>query len=166
MTVAMHSLLHKRDFYAGLLMVLFGLVAAVKGPTYGMGTLVHMGPGFMPTALGVILIILGLVASVMAAIGTMAHIPGAHGEESILPEHPEWLAWGLILAGPLAFIVFGQLGGMIPATFSCVFISALGERTATWKSAFVLASVVTVFGVLLFHNILNISMPVLQWGFS
>src|SRR5690349_3879553 len=41
----MHSLLHKRDFYAGGLMVLFGLVAALKGPDYRMGTLMHMGPG-------------------------------------------------------------------------------------------------------------------------
>jgi len=160
----MHSLLHKRDFYAGLLMVLFGLVAAVEGPTYGMGSLVRMGPGFMPTALGVALIILGLVTSATAAIGTVAHIPGQHEDESILPEHPEWIAWGLILAGPLAFIVFGKLGGMIPGTFACVFISALGERTATWKSAFVLAILVTFFGVLLFHNILNVPMPILEWG--
>jgi hypothetical protein len=51
----MHALRHKRDFYAGGLTVLFGLVMALKGPSYRLGTLMHMGPGFMPTVLGIIL---------------------------------------------------------------------------------------------------------------
>ncbi len=140
-------------------MVLLGLVAVLKGPDYRMGTLMHMGPGFLPTALGVILVILGIVISGTAAVTA----PSGEEEESLLPEHPEWLAWLLILAGPLAFIVFGRMGGMIPAIFTCVFVSALGDRKATWKSSFVLASVVTVFGVLLFHYILKIPMPVLKF---
>jgi hypothetical protein len=76
------TLLRKRDFYAGGLMVLFGLFAAVNGPNYRLGTLMHMGPGFLPTALGVILIILGLVI----AVGAVATPPG-EGED-ILPDQP------------------------------------------------------------------------------
>ena len=152
-----HSLLRKRDFYAGGLMVLFGLFAAGNGPKYTLGSLMHMGPGFMPTALGVILIILGLVVA-----GTAATTPEGE-DEGILPEHPQWLGWACILAGPLAFIVFGKAGGMIPGTFACVFVSALGDRDATWRSAFILAAVVTTFGVLLFHSVLGIPMPILRW---
>ena len=154
-----HSLLHKRDFYAGGLMVLLGLVAALKGPDYRMGTLMHMGPGFLPTSLGVIMICLGVVIS-----GTAAVTPYQGEEhERLLPPHPEWLAWGLILAGPLAFIVFGKLFGMIPGTWMCIFVSSLGDRKATWKGCFILATVVTFFGVLLFHNLLKIPMPILHW---
>jgi hypothetical protein len=137
-------------------MVLFGLFAAVNGPRYNLGTLMHMGPGFMPTALGVILICLGLVTA-----GTA--VAAAEGEEGILPEHPQWLGWGCILAGPLAFILFGKIGGMIPGTFACVFVSALGDRDATWRGALILATVVTTFGVLLFHWVLGIPMPILRW---
>ncbi len=54
------NLVRKRDFYAGGLVILFGLVMALKGPGYHLGTLMHMGPGFLPTALGVILIFLGI----------------------------------------------------------------------------------------------------------
>ena len=154
-----HSLLHKRDFYAGGFMVLFGLVAVINGPSYRMGTLMHMGPGFMPTALGVLLICLGVVISGTAAVTPM----GSEEDERILPAQPEWLAWALILAGPLAFIVFGKFGGMIPGTFACIFISALGDRSATWKSAIGVATVVTFFGVLLFHNLLKIPMPIWNW---
>jgi hypothetical protein len=151
-----HWILRKRDFYAGGLMVLFGLFAALNGPKYSLGTLMHMGPGFMPTTLGVILVILGVIIA-----GTAAK-PDA--EEGILPEHPEWLGWACILAGPLAFIVFGKVGGMIPGVFACVFVSALGDRDMTWKTAAILAAVVTFFGVLLFHSLLGIPMPILRWN--
>jgi hypothetical protein len=59
--------------------------------------------------------------------------------------------------------VFGKAGGMIPGTFACVFVSALGDRDATWRSALILAAVVTTFGVLLFHSVLGIPMPILHW---
>jgi hypothetical protein len=151
-------LARKRDFYAGGLMILFGLVMAVKGPTYQLGSLMHMGPGFLPTALGVILVGLGI-----AIAGSTLTL--ADGEdEDILPENREWFAWGCILASPLAFILFGTLGGMIPGTFACVFVAALGDRKATWKSMLVLSSVVTLFGVLLFSYVLQVPMPVLRWG--
>ena len=150
-------LVRKRDFYAGGLMILFGLVMALKGPSYRLGTLMHMGPGFMPTALGIILICLGVIIA-----GSAAGLPEGEGE-GILPEHPEWWGWACILAGPLCFILFGSYGGMIPAVFSCVFVSALGDRTATLKSAAILAAVVTVFGVGLFSYILQIPMPILEW---
>lgn len=151
------GLMRKRDFYAGGLMIVFGLIVALKGPSYRLGTLMHMGPGFMPTALGVILVVLGLMI-----VGSAAVTPES-GDERILPEHREWWGWGCILAGPLAFMFFGAYGGMIPGTFACVFVSALGDRTATYKSSFVLAAGVTTFGVSLFHYILQLPMPVLAW---
>ena len=153
----MQMLRHKRDFYAGGLMVLIGLVMALKGPGYRLGTLMHMGPGFMPTALGVILVLLGLVIAA-AAIATPDGV-----DERILPEHPEWLGWGCILAGPLLFIICGSYGGLVPATFACVFVSALGDRTSTWIGALGLATVVTAFGVTLFSYVLKVPMPILEW---
>jgi hypothetical protein len=62
----MQALRHKRDFYAGGLMMLFGLFMAVNGPSYRLGTLMHMGPGFMPTVLGVILTFLGVLIAATA----------------------------------------------------------------------------------------------------
>jgi hypothetical protein len=151
------NLVRKRDFYAGGLVILFGLVMALKGPSYRLGTLMHMGPGFLPTALGVILIFLGVLIA-GAAVAT------PEGEdERIMPEHPEWLGWACILAGPLCFILFGSYFGLIPGIFACVFVSALGDRTATLKSSVVLAAVVTVFGVGLFSYLLQVPMPLLTW---
>ena len=138
-------------------MMLFGALTASLGPTYHIGTLMHMGPGFMPTVLGTILIMLGVVIAGSAAAAA------PDGDEHVLPAHPQWFAWGCILAGPLLFIILGSLFGMAAGTFACVFVSALGDRTATRTGALVLAAVVTLFGVALFHYVLHISMPVFAW---
>jgi putative Ca2+/H+ antiporter (TMEM165/GDT1 family) len=141
-------------------MILLGLGIALKGASYRAGTLMHMGPGFMPTALGIILVLVGI------AIGVAALSPseGGEQEESILPESPQWWAWSCILLSPVLFIVFGRYFGMAPGTFACVFIAALGDRTATWLSTFVLSTVVTIFGVGLFSYFLQVPMPIFTWG--
>jgi putative Ca2+/H+ antiporter (TMEM165/GDT1 family) len=140
-------------------MILLGLGIALKGSSYRAGTLMHMGPGFMPTALGILLVLLGI------AIGATALAP-AEGEhdESILPENPQWWAWFCILMSPVAFIFFGHYLGMAPATFACVFVAALGDRNSTWLSMVVLSTVVTIFGVSLFSYFLQVPMPIFTWG--
>jgi putative Ca2+/H+ antiporter (TMEM165/GDT1 family) len=141
-------------------MILLGLGIALKGSSYRAGTLMHMGPGFMPTALGILLVLLGI------AIGAAALAPseGDEHDESILPENPQWWAWFCILMSPVAFIVFGHYFGMAPATFACVFIAALGDRNSTWLSMVVLSTVVTIFGVSLFSYFLQVPMPIFTWG--
>lgn len=56
-----HFLRFKRDYYAGALMVLLGLIAANDGTHYPIGTLRQMGPGYFPIALGMLLIVLGML---------------------------------------------------------------------------------------------------------
>ncbi|MDR3485494.1 MAG: hypothetical protein P4M05_11375 [Bradyrhizobium sp.] len=51
----------KRDYYAGGLMLLLGVGAAVTGSGYKVGSLAKMGPGFMPVMLGVVLAFLGIL---------------------------------------------------------------------------------------------------------
>jgi len=62
-----------------------------------------------------------------------------------------------------AFIVLGQYAGLVPAAFFSVFISALGDRTANLKGTILLAIGTTVFGVVLFHYLLSISIPLFWW---
>jgi hypothetical protein len=151
----LRALLQKRDFYAGALLIVLGCGAVLAARENPYGTLMHMGPGFFPTALGIILASIGVLIAGMS-LGTL------HEPDRILPEHPEWWAWLCILAGPVAFMIFGEYGGMAPATFACVFISARGDRTATWKSSFFLALGVTFFGCLLFSYVLKIPFPLFR----
>lgn len=146
----------KRDYYAGGLMMLIGLGAAVEGSHYNFGSLVRMGPGFFPVALGVVLIVLGLLIAATA----LASKEG--GDERFLPDNPQWKGWACILGGPVLFIVLGIYGGMIPAVFACVFVCALGDNQATLKSSLILSAGVTVFGVVLFYYLLKVPFPLIR----
>lgn len=161
-TSHLRELVSKRDFYAGGLMMLLGLGIALKGSSYRAGTLMHMGPGFLPTALGVILVLLG-IAIAAAGLSSSASTDGHGEDQSILPEHPQWWAWFCILMSPICFIFFGRYFGMIPATFSSVFIAAVGDKNSTWLSSIILAIVITIFGVALFSYFLQVPMPILTW---
>jgi hypothetical protein len=152
------DIVRKRDFYAGGLMILLGLGITLKGATYRGGTLMHMGPGFLPTALGVILVLIGIAIAAVALTPTENE-----ADQRILPENPQWWAWLCILLSPVLFIFFGRYFGMIPGTFMCVFIAALGDKGATLKSSIILAAIVTVFGVTLFSYFLQVPMPILTW---
>ena len=125
-TSPLRELISKRDFYAGGLMMLLGLAIAFKGSSYRAGTLMHMGPGFLPTALGVLLVLLGIA---IAVAGLSSSTDGHEEDQSILPEHPQWWAWFCILMSPVCFIFFGRYFGMIPATFSSVFIAAISSSS-------------------------------------
>jgi Tripartite tricarboxylate transporter TctB family len=146
-----------RDVYAGALMMLIGLGACFEGLTYKRGTLTHMGPGFFPVALGVILVVLGM----LIAGSAVARRP-TDGEATLFKK-PQWRGWFCIIAGPVLFIILGRYGGMVPAAFACVFVSALGDRTATLKGSLILAAVVTVFAAVLFYYLLRIPFPLFRW---
>ncbi len=151
--------LHKRDFYAGGVTTLLGAAVTLNSLSYDIGSMTHMGPGMFPLMLGVVLTFIGILI-----FGTALATPLGE-DEHVLPRQREWRGWFCILAGPILFIVFGTYFGMAPATFACVFVSALGDRTSTVQSSAILAICVTVFGVLLFSFVLQLPFPVFRRPF-
>lgn len=146
----------RRDYYAGMLMVLAGLGAIYNGIRYSIGTLNQMGPGFFPVAIGVALVATGVGIAVLAA-----YAPQQQGEKKLAPEYK---AWCFILGSIVAFIVLGRHGGLVPATFAVVFISALGDRENTVWRALSLAAGMTVLCVIVFWWALSLQFPLFQWG--
>jgi hypothetical protein len=146
---------NKRDLFGGCVIALFGVVGVFEGYRLGAGTLSKMGPGYVPMALGFILVGLGILMAANQAD------PGLRSE--VIFEQPEWRGWLCIIAGVASFIVLGQYAGLVPAAFFSVFISALGDRTATLKGAIILSACTTLFGVVLFHYLLSISIPLFWW---
>lgn len=153
---------YRRDYYAGALMVLIGVGAVVQGYQYNIGTLTRMGPGFFPVALGVILACLGVLIAGTAKQPQVR--PTLHEGGPLESGGPEWRGWFCILASIVAFIVLGQYGGLLPATFAIVFISAMGDRNNTWLSALVLASVISLSCLVIFWWALQVQFPLFTWG--
>jgi len=155
----LETLVKKRDFYAGGIMILLGAAVTLNSMSYNTGTLMHMGPGMFPFILGVTLTLVGVMIFGTAVVTPLSD------DESILPENKEWLGWGCILAGPIFFIVLGHWFGMAAATFSCVFVSAMGDNEANWKSSAILAACITVPGCFLFTYVLQLPFPLFRWAF-
>jgi Tripartite tricarboxylate transporter TctB family len=149
----------KRDYYSGALMALIGLGAVAQGVHYHVGTLTKMGPGFFPVALGVILLVLGVAIAASARRRDAA----ATTSEAQKPR-AEWRGWICIVSSIVAFIVFGTFGGLLPATFAVVFISALGDRENNLKRAFALAAAMSVISVVVFWWALKLQFPLFTWG--
>src|SRR5258708_29345295 len=84
-------LTQKKDYYAGGLMTLIGIGSVLEARHYNTGTLFHMGPGFFPIILGVIMTCLGMLIAGVAAMAT-----AVDDDQLIIPK-PEWPARARLL---------------------------------------------------------------------
>ena len=73
-------------------------------------------------------------------------------------------SWLCICTGIVAFIVIGEYGGLLPATFAIVFISALGDRQNSLLTAVLLALFMTLICFVVFWWLLQVQFPLFRWG--
>ena len=155
----------KKDHYGGALLVVVGLAAVYAGIGYRVGKLARMGPGFFPVALGALLALTGLLIAVSARRDKpsdgASEEAASHGHPGGMPD----LRGGLcIILGILAFLLFGEYGGLLPATFAIVFISALGDRDNTLIQALLLSLAMCFIAVVVFWWALKLQLPLFHWG--
>lgn len=153
----------RKNYYGGALMVLTGVSAAYAGSTYNIGTLARMGPGFFPCALGVLLAITGLLIALSGRsgdVGAGPELPVAGHSHGL----PDLRGFVCIVAGVVAFELFGEYLGLLPATFAIVFISALGDRDNTVGKSALLALAMVGVAVTVFHWGLQLQLPLFRWG--
>lgn len=157
----------RRELLAGAICMALGVGAVLEASSYSIGTLKQLGPGFYPAVLGGVLALVGALI-----VGGALTMTDATEETDRLLDGgsdargPDWRGWGCIIAGVALFIIFAGTTGLASAIFACVFVSALGDRTATLKGSLILALVMTVCGTVVFGYLLSISMPIWQWPFS
>ena len=153
-----------KDHAGGALLVVTGVAVVVAGVGYGTGTLRQMGSGFYPVVLGVLLALIGVVLLATATRAPDAHLAAAPAETAHLSGPVvQWRGWLCILGGALSFVVLGQHGGLVPASFVSVFVAALGDRRNTWRAAAGLAALMTALGVAVFHFGLHLLLPLFAW---
>jgi hypothetical protein len=149
----------RRDLIAGALMIVLGLCAVATARSYRLGELRNMGPGFFPTILGVLLILLGAAIIFVAWRARTKAQPAAAQRGK-----PEWRGWIAIISSVLAFIALGRFGGLLPASFAISFLSALGDRDNRWREAFLLALAVSAVSALIFWWALRLQFPLFGWN--
>ena len=145
----------RRDLYAGALISLIGAGSAAQGVSLNVGSLTHMGPGFLPTVLGVFLVLLGIAIAVTGM--TQEKQDGEALKVDIR-------AAVFIVLGVGAFIVLGWAFGFLAGTFACIFISATGDRKSTLKGSLILAGGLSVAGAIVFTYLLKVPFPLFTLG--
>ena len=150
-----------KDYYGGALLAVIGASAAYASNNYHLGTLAHMGPGYFPFAIGVLLIVTGVLMVLTASKKT----PG--GEAALVGHNhdiPDFRGAACIILGTVAFYFLGEYFGLLPATFAIVFICALGDRNNTLLQCFVLSMSMMIVAVVIFWWALQVQMPLVKWG--
>jgi len=150
----------KKDYYGGALMVFIGLLAVYAGLDYKTGTPARMGPGFFPVAVGALLAVTGILIALSARSESTPPPPGGHHGSGM----PDLRGGICIILATLAFLLFGIYGGLVPATFAIVFISALGDRSNTITQAILLSLAMCIVSVIVFWWALQLQLPLFQWG--
>jgi putative tricarboxylic transport membrane protein len=135
-----------KDYIGGSLLALVGFGAVLEASRYPIGSLSSMGPGYYPIALGVSLIGVGLMVLLKARFSAAS----SSSSSSHVSVSFDWRGWTAIVLSVIAFSIVGKYFGLIPAIFAIVFISALGDRRNSLKSATFLALCMIVFGVAVF----------------
>jgi hypothetical protein len=140
----------KTDLLAGAVVVAIGGWFAIGALDYRMGTVMRMGPGFVPFGLGLIAVALGLL--IMLAALTR---PGA------LPRF-SWRAALGVMAAIATFALILPWAGLVPATVASVLVSALASPTSTIRSACAVAAAAAVLVWLGFVILLGLPIPVFR----
>jgi hypothetical protein len=142
--------LRSKDFLAGLVFLAFGWGAIAHARVYEIGTLMRMGPGWFPAALGVILALFG-VYLIARGIGWPEKSPG-----------PVAWGWRPVTCIVASMLVFGFLMprlGLVPALVAMFFVAALGGREFRWREVLVLTVVMTALAVGVFVALLKLPFP-------
>ncbi len=142
----------QEDFWAGLMFIGFGILAIIIARDYPMGSAMRMGPGYFPTWIGVILIILG---SIIAAMGFKFE-----------GEKVGNFAWRPMILLSIAFAAFGWAIdniGFILAMVILIVLSALAGKEFRIKGVIAMVAVLVVGAWALFIYALELPFPLWWW---
>jgi hypothetical protein len=140
----------RRDFFAGLIFLAFGALAAIVARDYPIGSAVRMGPGYFPFVLGCILAGLGLV---ILARGLLRHGPA--------PERTYWRPLILVLGAIAVFAFSVESLGIALATALLVGIGATASPESRRLESAILVVVLVAFTLGVF--VYGLKLPFKVW---
>ena len=146
------SILHSKDFLAGLISIGIGGFLVHRALDYGVGSPQAMGSGFFPFSLGVLLLLIGVVLAI-SGIRTLEPIEP-------IPVRP-------FIVIPLSILAFALLLGPVgfaPAGAATVVLAGLADRRVGLPVLAALAVVVVPSVWLLFVEGFGVTMPFVTWN--
>jgi hypothetical protein len=145
---------HPQDFWAGILFLIFGGIAAWMVRAYNFGSATRMGPGYLPAVLAWGLIGLGAFLIMRALLQSGDPI-----------QRSMWRPQLLIVA---AIVVFGLLierVGLVPAVIASTIVASLASNEMRWRETLVLAAGLAALCAGLFVKLLGQPLALWTWEF-
>ncbi len=143
---------NQKDFWAGVMFILFGGFFAGFGTQYTFGTAARMGPGYFPTVLGIILMVLGLIVAVSG-------MSSKNSEEKV-----NKFAWDVLLMILGSVTLFGVLLdplGLIGSLIVLIMLSSYASHEHTWKAS--IGNTVVLILLCLFVFVYALSLQFQLW---
>jgi len=138
-----------KDIAAGALMIALGLAFALGALDYEVGDPLRMGPGYMPLALGVIVIGLGIGIVIKGFLAGEAEAIGA----------VDWRAIVLLTAALLFFGLTVRGLGVALALLGATLLASLARSRTPLIEVVLVAVGLTVLSVVLFIFVLQLRVP-------
>lgn len=140
-----------RDVLGGIALIAIGLFAAIHAQQYEIGQLQRMGPGYFPTALGILL----------AALGAIIAIPALFREGTRIKI--EWKSLFWVMLSIIVFAVFLNLLGLVITSILTVLASSMASDL-TWRGRLILSVSVAVITYVIFGFGLGMLIPIWPWS--
>ena len=138
-----------KDILAGAIFIGLGAAFAIGALAYDLGTPVNMGPGYVPLALGL----------VMVGLGVLVIIKGFIGEPGEPIGRVEWRALGLITASLIFFGLTVRGLGVIGSLFGTGLMASLARAQTSLRDAVLIAIGLTALSVVIFVFALQLRLP-------
>lgn len=141
-----------RPLIVGALYVAAGAAFLIAAQGYSKGSALQMGPGYFPSLVAALLIIVGILN-----IGTSFRESGPEG----LPR----VAWRPLLVVAASVIVFSVLiatAGLVPAIAGLIAVSLFATGIPTLRETIALIVTVEVICLSIFHLLLGLQVPLVR----
>ena len=142
----------QEDFWAGVMFMSFGALAIYLAQDYPFGSTSRMGPGYFPTWLGIIMLVLGVAIA-------------ASGLRVAGPTVGKFAIKAMVLMG-LGFVVFGwsiDHIGFVPAMAALIFLGAASGHEFRFKEVSIMTVVLIIGCWALFIKGLELPFPLFWW---
>lgn len=146
----MKAIRNPKDFWSGMLFLVIGLAFLYVSQDYAFGTARRMGPSFFPTALSVILSLIGVATIIRSFLEDGEKIQGFALKGLIM-----------ITVGSIVFGIVVRGAGIVAGVALITLITAYASVKFHWRTAIIMAVVLAAFCAVVFVYALGLPIPII-----
>ena len=145
----MHARLNVPDLAFAAFLIALGAFAFALASELSAGTAAAMGPGYVPRALALLIMVYGVVLMARAAVAGWQAFPAIAVRPLLM-----------ICASVALFAILLPIAGLAATSFAVVVCAGFAAYDVRWRENLGLAVALAAFAVLLFVAVLGLPIPI------